>query len=264
MFRNTYLKTLFEKRWVILWWFIAILITNILILQIFPPMREAFANMKANLPPSLEVWLGADGGIWSSIRGFINLEIMGQMATVMIVFGILFSLSILPAEESSGFLLTQMSRPIRRGSLFIQKGLALVTAVVIVTIGFWLGTWLGTILLGDVVSLVDLSLPSVAVLLITLTMASLTYALAAFIGSKTMAGVIIGIYAMLGYFITSLRGTGEVLTTVSRLTPFYYYNNPSVIDNGFELGNILILLGFIIIPIVIALPRFVTRDLKTR
>lgn len=263
MLKNTFLKTLFEKRWTILIWTIALFIGNLLILQIFPPMKDAFQGLIENLPSSLSAWFGSDGQIWSSVKGYISLEITGQMAIVMVVFAITFSISILSGEESSGVILTQFSKPLSRRKYYVQKYLAFVAAATIVMLGFYLGTFIGTVILNDVISLQTLFLPMLAVWLLVITFGSLAFALSSATGSKVIGGALVGFYAVFGYFITSLRGAADILTFLSRLTPFYYYNNPVVMDNGLQLGNVLILLAIIIIPLIIALPIFTRRDLKT-
>ena len=264
MFRTVIGKTLFEKRWTILWWSLALLITNILVIQLFPAMRDAFATMTQNLPPELEVWFGAEGEIWTSLRGYVNLEIMSQMAIATIVFAIVFSLSIFASEENSGVMLTQLSRPVRRWSFLLQKFVAFIIATILVMVGFYLGTFLGSVILNDIIPLGDLFLPMVAVTLLTIVFGALTLAISAISGSKAVAGVVVGCYALAGYFITSLSGTADILVTLSKATPFHYYNTPSVMENGFELHNVIILLALIVVPILIALPIFSKRDLNTR
>ncbi|MDR1300504.1 MAG: ABC transporter permease [Candidatus Nomurabacteria bacterium] len=264
MLRSVFGKTLFEKRFAILFWALGLLLANLAIMQLFPPLKEAFAQMTQDLPASLEVWFGGDGQIWTTLRGYVGMEIMGQMTTAMIVLAMVFSLSTLASEESSGVLLTQFSKPISRTSFYLQKFLAFVVATVIVMIGFYLGTWFGSVVLNDIIPLGELFQPIVAITLLTLVFGTLTFALSAASGSKVLAGAVIGCYAIFGYFITSLRGAAEILTTLSKATPFYYYNNPSVIDNGLELKNVLILAATIIIPLVVALLIFARRDLKTR
>ncbi|MCL1876713.1 ABC transporter permease [Candidatus Saccharibacteria bacterium] len=264
MLRTTFGKTLFEKRWVILGWTLALFATNLLLLQIFPPMKDAFSSMMADLPDSLAVWFGSNGEIWSSLKGFIGLEVMGQMALIVIVFAITFTSSTFAKEESDGRLLSQLARPRRRASYFIQKFLAIIFASAIVMAGFLFGTFVGSVVLGDAISIETLFLPCVAVWLLALVFASLMFSLSAMFGRKALAGVVVGFYALIGYFVSSLRGGADILETLAKMTPFYYYNNPSVMDYGFQTDNLIVIACLIIIPLIISLPIFCRRDLRTR
>jgi ABC-2 type transport system permease protein len=264
MLKTVFLKTLFEKRYTILIWTLAILVLNIAIIQLFPALRDVFSSTMENMPPELAGWFG-DGEIWSSIRGYVGMEIMGQMGIIVIIFGIVFPISIFASEEDSGVLATQLSRPLSRFRYLIEKYAALLAAIFILMIGFTLGTFLGTIIVGDTIPLGELIIPMVAVALIVAVFASLTFAVSAATRlGKTISGVIVGLYAFASYFLTSLGATSDTVQALSKLTPHYYYNTPPVIYNGLELKNVLILVSIALVPLIISAIIFLRRDLKTR
>ena len=264
MLRSPFLKTLYEKRWTLLIWSLAIIVVNILLIQLFPPIKDAFAGMMSNIPSSLQGWFG-DGQMWETLEGYLSMEIMGQAGLFPIIFAIIFSLSIFANEESSGLLLAQLSRPLSRRSYFLQKYLALLTACIFIIIAFWLGTFLGTIIIsGYSISFLALAPSMLSLFLITILFGTLTFSLAAILGNKAIPGIIIAFYAVLGYFITSLRTSAPIMETISKATPFFYYNTPYVLINGLVLKNVIILVASTILPLIISLPIFVRRDLKTR
>jgi len=264
MLKTTLLKTLFEKRYTILIWTLAVLVLNIAIIQLFPALRDVFSTTMANMPPELSGWFG-DGAIWTSIRGYVGMEIMGQMGIIVIIFGIIFPISIFASEEDSGLLTTQLSRPLSRFRYLAEKYIALLIAIFILIVGFALGTFLGTVIVGDVIPLGELIVPMLAVALLVAVFASLTFAISAATRlGKTISGVIVGLYAFASYFLTSLGATSDTVQALSKLTPHYYYNTPPVIENGLELKNVLILIAIAIIPLIISTVIFLKRDLKTR
>lgn len=256
-------KTLREKRGAILGWTLGLLIGNFLIIQIFPPMREAFSELSANMPAELAGWFGDDGEIWTTLKGYIGLEVVGQMGLISVVFAIVFALSLLSAEEQNGTLMTQLSKPVSRTQLYLGKYCSLLIATLIVMFGFGLGAWLGTLPI-DPMSITELIQPVAAVTLLVLAFASLTYAIAASGLGRTIAGVIVGVYALFGYFINAMQGDVAVLKVLSSITPYHYYNTPNVMTHGLDLWNVLVLLAVVIIPIIIVWPIFAKRDLKTR
>lgn len=263
MLRNIFLKTIFEKRLSLLLWFIAITVSNILLVQLFPPIKEAFADMMNDIPASLQGWFG-ESEIWSTLTGYVSMEIMGQMSLIVIIFSIVFSTSIFASEEASGSLLTQLARPIRRQSYFLQKYLALVFSIILISVGFWLGIVIGTAILGEPMSPIDLAPSMLAIFLIALSFASITFSIGAITGTKSLPGIIVGFYVALGYLITSMSSSAEILSHLSKLTPFYYYNTPYVLIDGLVLKNVLILIAISIVPICISLPIFTRRNLKTK
>ena len=264
MLKTIFGKTLFEKRWILLLWVIALFVTNVALIQIFPPIKEAFSGMMESIPPSLQGWFGTDGAMWSTIKGFVSMEVGGQMSLVIMVFAIVFATSLFAAEEASGTLMTQLARPVSRTSYLLQKYLALLVACAAMTVVFWLGAWLGTVILNDAIQLSSFVQPALMVFLLTAGIASLTFAIGAITGNKNLPGVLIGFYAVVGYFITSMRTGAEIVDTLSRFTPFYYYNSTNVFFDGLNGGHVLVLLALVLIPPIIAWPIFRRRDLKTR
>ncbi len=256
-------KTLFEKRWMLVGWFVAMCVANVLLIQLFPPLRDAFSGMMTDLPESLSGWFG-DGAIWNTIEGYVGLEIMGQMAAVIAIFGIVFGIGIFAGEEKTGVMLTQLARPVSRTRYLVEKWLALAAGMLVVMVGFWLGAYLGTVILGEVIGLGALVAPCLAVLLLGLAFGSLAFGIGAVFGRSSLAGAVVGAYAAAGYFIVALRGSAGVLEGISKLSPFYWYNNPAVLENGLRLGNALVLLGFVIVPPVVGWLVFRKRDLRTR
>jgi ABC-type transport system involved in multi-copper enzyme maturation permease subunit len=263
MFRAVITKTLFEKRWVIVCWALVLLISNFLLIQLFPPLRDAFSSMTANLPPELAGWFGQDGEIWATLKGYIGMEIVGQMGLVAVAFGIIFTLSMVPADEQNGTILTQLSKPLSRPKLYLSKYIVFLLSLVIVMLGFWLGTWLGALIV-DPISISELLQPMLAVILLTLVFATLTYAVATLGVNKAIAGVIVGVYALFGYFINSMQGDVDILKTLSSMTPFEYYNTPNVMFNSMDINHVLILLAAVAVSIIISLPVFCKRDLNTK
>lgn len=263
MLKTPFTKILYEKRWVILAWFIALFALNLAIIQIFPPMRDAFSTMTDNLPPELAGWFGQDGQIWSSLRGFISLEITGQMGLVMVVFGIIFALSLLPSDEQTCTLTTQLSKPVSRTRLYLSSYFALLVALAIVAVGFLIGAFIGALFI-EPIPFLDFIAPVFVVYLLTASLASLTYALALITGRKTLSGVIVGTYVFLGYFFAALAGGVDIIKTLAYLSPFAYYNSPNVLLEGLALENIIFPLVLMVVPTVVALPIFAKRDLKTR
>ena len=263
MFRTIFGKTLFEKRWTIFWWVLAVFVTNILLVQIFPPIRDAFSGMMENMPASLQGWFGESGEMWNSIEGYVGSEVMGQMSLILVVFAILFAISIFADEEKSGLLMSQLAKPIKRSTYYFQKYMAFLVASVVVVAWFILGAWIGTLVVGYPMSLWDFGQPTIAVYLMILAFGSLTFGLGAITGSKALPGIIVGFYATVGYFLTSMRTAANVVDKLSHITPFHYYNNPNVLSEGLEWTNVLILLAFIVVPIVVAWPVFRKRDIRT-
>ncbi|CAN5660679.1 hypothetical protein BH23PAT2_BH23PAT2_05800 [soil metagenome] len=68
------------------------------------------------------------------------------------------------------------------------------------------------------------------------------------------------VYAFLGYIVTSLAATVTVLEYPNYLSPFRYFNNTKMLDQGLQAGNIAVLLLACLVFSIIGWAVFHNRD----
>lgn len=263
MLRTLLTKTLFEKRWVILTWFVAVLIANFGISLIFPPIRDTMGSLLGQIPDSMKNWFG-DAATWQTFEGFAGQEIFGQMSLMVIIMAIVFGASFLAGDEERRITLTVLSRPMGRLNFYLQKYMALVVFILITTIGFYTGAVLGGLVLGQPVPFDTFAACTLVVFLHSLALGTITFAIGAITGKKSLAGMIVGFYAFLSYFIASLSTATDIVDKLSYGALYRYANAPEIIASGLDGHRVLILVLATLIPLVIAAPIFLRRDLKTR
>ena len=263
MFKSVFMKTLFERRWTILIWFAVVLVSNFAISMIFPAIRDTMGSMMGQVPESMRNWFGT-ADTWQTFSGFAGQEIFGQMTTILMVMSIVFGASFLAGDESNRTILTVLSRPISRISLYIQKYLALVLFVAVVMVGFYAGAILGGMALSQTVQFDRFLECSVATFLHVLALGTLAFALGAATGKKALSGMVVGFYAFISYFIASLSTATDIVDKLSYGALFRYASGPTTMADGLVLNNVLVLVAALVIPLVIAALIFMKRDLTTR
>ncbi|MCL2085532.1 hypothetical protein FWH09_01205, partial [Candidatus Saccharibacteria bacterium] len=150
------LKTLRASWLTILLWCAGIFALNLLLVQAFPVVKSLFENPAEPLPALLNHWLGS-GTAWESLSGFISTILISQVSIVIVIFAIIFSLSIFAREERNGLMQTQLAKSISRKTYFWQKYFALVFTLILLSASYYAGIFVGTIILGDTsVGLADL------------------------------------------------------------------------------------------------------------
>jgi ABC-2 type transport system permease protein len=256
-------KTLFEKRWTILIWFGATLASVFGIAMIFPPIRDSMGAMMGQVPESMRGWFG-DAETWQTYNGFASQEIFSQMALLPIIMAIVFGAAFLAGEENSRTLLTTLSRPIRRTNLLLQKYAALIIMLLIVMLAFWLGAILGGVILNQPIDWTHFAEATLMTGLLSLALGTITFAIGAITGRKSLAGLIVGFYAFIAYFISSLSTATDIVDKLSYGSLFRYARAPEIFANGLNNTDVLVLALAIIIPLLIAIPIFRQRDLNTR
>lgn len=263
MLNNIFCKTLFEKRWTILIWFGVVLIANFGISLIFPPIRDTMGNMLGQIPDSMRNWFG-EASTWQTFEGFAGQEIFGQMTILPLVMAIIFGASFLAGDENNGTMLAMLSKPVSRLSLYMQKYLALLVFITIVMIGFYIGAVLGGLALGEQVPFQTFLDCLFVSYLHILALGTITFSIGAALGRRSLAGMIVGLYAFLAYFIASLSTATDIVDKLSYMALYRYANAPEIMANGLNGQNILILVLASVVPLLIAAPIFMRRDLQTR
>ncbi|MFZ2560194.1 MAG: ABC transporter permease subunit [Candidatus Nanoperiomorbaceae bacterium] len=261
--RTIFGKTLYEKRWTILLWFGAALVCNLGIALLFPPIRDSMSTMIGSVPKSMAGWFGT-GATWSTFTGYTGQELFGEMTLLLMAAAILFGAAFGAGDENNRTLLAVLARPVNRLSFYVQKYLALLAFLVFVTVGFSLGILLGGWFLSESMPFGKFAECLFIVFLHVLALGSITFALGAATGRRALAGMIVGSYTFIAYFISSLSTAADVVKKLSYATLFRYAKASDVLAKGLNGSHILILVLAIVVPLLIAAPIFRRRDLKTR
>jgi hypothetical protein len=72
MLSSITLKTVFEKRWSLLAWYVGLFATTVIIMLLFPTLRDTFGKALNDVPDSIKGILG-DAQTYQRINGFGRL-----------------------------------------------------------------------------------------------------------------------------------------------------------------------------------------------
>lgn len=262
MFKNIFLKTLFEKRWFVFWWALVTLLMVVGSTALFPLFKDSLGDL-TNVPDELKALVG-DANAYSTITGWLNLQIFDQMVFSGIVLGIIIGGGILAGEENDGTLQSLLALPVKRSGVYRQKITALVCLVGIVNLCLLAGAWIGVVLIGESVSTLGLLGATVMAFLLSMFFAALTYSVGAITGRRGVAGAAAGLFAFGGFMVASLAAGISALKYVDYLSPFHYYNKPSPLVEGFQIWDAGILIIVSIALLIIGHRIFIRRDIYQR
>ncbi|HSX43927.1 MAG TPA: ABC transporter permease subunit, partial [Candidatus Saccharimonadales bacterium] len=141
--RSIFAKTLYQRRKFILLWFLGLAAMTTLTLSFFPAFKNGeLGKTFSNLSPALQKVVGNTDS-FRTVGGYIGQQIFSLriplLATVLSI--ILFN-GLTAGEERRGLLQTQLSLPLRRASILLQKLLAGIVIMVLASIGVFVGIWI--------------------------------------------------------------------------------------------------------------------------
>lgn len=262
MLQSVFLKTLFDKRWSTLIWFAVIAAFSLLVVTLFPTFKESFGEALKNTPESLQSLLG-NASDYQNINGYIDIQVINQMVFLTLIMSIIMGTALLSGEETNGTLQSLLAQPISRTRVYFSKLLAMCVLLLISCTGIFLGTYVGALLVGEAGNLNSgrLLLATAMTWVITLLFGILAYAVGAVTGKRGVSGIIAGFLAFTTFMITTLAGTAEVLKSINYISPFKYFNTPSIMKTGLETNNLLILTAGIVAMAAIGWFVFRKRDI---
>jgi len=258
MLRNFFLKTLYQKRFMALWWFIGIMAITVLTMSFYHTFTntDISAAIKG-LPPGLQKIAG-DQASFKTIDGYIRQQIFAlRLPLLTIILAISLLVGLTAGDESRGLLETQLSLPITRTSLLLQKLAAACVIVVIASCGALLGIALTLLFLHEHESAGLLLKYILDCATLALVYGLVGFVVAAVTGRRGMTLGIASGFAFLSYLVDSLAPAVSSLHAVDKLTFFYLYQN-----DPFSWGRYAGLLLVAALLILVSVAVFNRRDIR--
>lgn len=241
-------------------WALALAAVTAMYISFYPSIGGAdMDQMIANLPEGVVTALGYDqigtpGGYLSSTV----YDLLGPI--LLLVFAIANGARLIAGEEEDGSLELDLTAPISRRRLLLERLAALWLDVVLLVGVLVIVTLVFVAALGIEVGAVEILAGASGLLLLVLGFGTVALAVGALTGRRALAlGVAAGL-AVVAYMLNAIGPTvgADWMTTVS---PFGWYLGEDPLINGFDLGGLALLACIPIVAAAVALVTFDRRDL---
>jgi ABC-2 type transport system permease protein len=153
------------------------------------------------------------------------------------------------------------SKFLPRTSVYLQKFMAGAALIALASIGIIFGVIASFPFIHGSVAFDKLLMATFGCWLLSLLFGTLAYAAGAITGKRGVTIAISSVVAFGTYLISSMAPAVDKLASAVKLTPFYYYNTPSIAVHGLKWSHLLVLGGTIAIMGLVGLVVFKNRDL---
>jgi len=265
MFKNIFLKTLHEKRWMMLFWSLGVVAMAMLMMAFYHSFSAGgFDEVLKNLPKSFQGLVGNVADL-KTVSGYVSQEVFAlRIPLLTLIMGVVLFTALVAGDESQGTLQTLLAQPVSRLRVFIEKYLAALVISFVICFGAFVGVLLGLILIHEHMSWLHLFESVVGVWLLTLVFGTFGFALGAITGKRGLTGSLTGLVTFGTYLITSFAPNVAGLKNVEKLSPFHYYNNPGIAQHGLQTHNVVVMVALIVVPLVVGAVVFQRRDIYQR
>jgi len=254
--------TLSRSRGAILGWGVTLALLGMLFVPFYDSIAvdaEAWEQLMEVYPPEIMAFFGDTS--FTTPEGFLSIEYFSYMPLVVGVFAILAGSGMLAADEERGVLDLIAAQPVSRAGLFGGRLFSLlVSLIIIVAMGY------GGIIASTTYSVMELDavqvlVPFASMFALLVFFAGLALLLSMIFPSRQSASMVAGIVLVAGFFINGLSNLNDSLASINRLFPLTYYQSSNWTE-GLELGWLLGLLGAALFFMLLALWRFLGRDIR--
>ncbi len=257
-----------RKKKYIFWWTIAISLTVILILSIYPPIRDQFKTFNTlikQLPASfINLKTGGASESMVSPIGWLNSQIyFVTLPILFLIMSIGLGSSILSNDEKEHTMELVLARPISRTKLLLSKLLSYFIIVAIPWLIASIVTSLTTIVINLSVSQLNLFITDLWLLFFVLVYGLIGFSMSAVLPkTKRLGATIATIIAFLGYLLTSLASLNHYMLDFAKLLPWYYYSPSDLLAGKVNPNLSIYLVALAVVTLIISFVGFNNRDLS--
>jgi ABC-2 type transport system permease protein len=249
-----------DQRRALTLWGVAIAAMSAMYIAFYPAIGESAMNdMIASMPEDLVTALGYDR--IGSPAGYITSTVYGLLGPVLLlVFAISSGARLIAGEEEDGTLELELTSPVERRRVFIERLAALWLDVLLLVAVLTVVSILLVLALDIDVGPTFLLAGAIGLYLLVIGMGTIALGVGAITGRRAIAlGVAAGV-AVLAYIFNAIGPTIPAgwMTAVS---PFSWYLEHEPLVNGLDVPRLLLLAAIPIVFAVAGLARFGRRDL---
>lgn len=239
------LQELRFRRGAIIGWGLGLCLFPVVYVGLYPSFADQMENFYEILDLPLYQALGIS---MASFEGYMASTVTNLVPVIMAIYAVINGTGTLAGEEDSGRLEMIVALPIPRWQIVAVKAVALGVALVLIVAIAAAGATLTLLaILGQVetnVTAVDLFLSLLSAWPLVMAFGMISLFLGAFCPSRRVAGVIATVVVIASYLGSNLTGMIDSLKSIENLFLFHFYEaTAEALEQGQQLGNMLILLG---------------------
>jgi ABC-2 type transport system permease protein len=237
MLRNTFLKTLRDRRRSLLWWALGLIAVTAITVGFWPTIEESGEELNRlveDLPPALRNLAGGDIDL-TSPEGYLNGRVFSFLGPILfLVFGIASGARTVAGEEQAGTLELVLARPVPRWRIVAEKFAALSVATIALGAVLWASLAVGAVPVGLDIGAGALAGATLMVVLLGLVFGALALLVGSATGRRGLALGITTAVAVATYLIDLYAPISEAVEPFRGLSPFHYYDAALPLRNGVE------------------------------
>jgi ABC-2 type transport system permease protein len=245
-------------------WAVSTLALVVVLVAFFPAVKgnSALTDSFTGLPPSVQSAFGLAN--LSSAAGYLQGQMFSTLAPL-----IFLSLAIgrgaraIAGEEERGTMDLLLSNPLRRSSVVLEKGAAILVQLICLAVVMWLGLVIFGPLFDIHISAANTGAATASVTALGILYGAIALAMSSATGRRPLSlGVAAGL-GVAGYLYTAIAPFVPALRDNLGFSPFQHAYGYNPVTHGMQWGDFFVLIGGAAVFVVVAVVLFDRRDVHT-
>lgn len=266
MMNSLLTKTLYDKRWFILGWGLALGFVAFLTIAFFPSISQGntLDELTKSLPTQLQAIKGlvGDPESFKSVSGYMATQVFEiRIPLMMLIAAVILSQNITVAEEEKGTLRTLLATKLSRGRIIFEKWLASVIITGLISLILVIAAYAGLLSINEGINYHQL-IWSLGFMtwLCGIAAASIVFALGFATGNRAATFAVSMLFVIGSFVLTTFASAVSWLEPYDKLSLLHYYQASDIVKNGLSLSNIAVLSTIAIGGLLVAIVLFRKRD----
>jgi ABC-2 type transport system permease protein len=263
MLNNIFLKTIYEKRWMTLFWSVGVAAMSLLMMSFYDSFSQGGFDEALNSLPDQFKSLVGDLNSLKTVPGYVSQQVFAlRIPLLTIIMSVILFSSLLAGNEEERTLQSLLVQPVTRANVYFSKLVAGLAVSFVISLGSVVGVLIGLALIGEQMSMLRLFQAVVGSWIIASVFGVAAYSIGAITGKRGLAGSLAGMIAFVCYLLTSFAPSVDIIESVEKFSPFHFYNVPSIAEYGLDGSNNFVLIAIMVVFVAVSFWTFNKRDIQ--
>lgn len=261
---SLFTKTLYDKRSFIIGWGLGMVFIGYLMTVFYPAFHQnnSIDELVKNLPPAFQGLVGNLNNL-KELPSYLGSQLFNVRIPIFVsIMSIIIAIGLTVGEEEKGQLRTLISMPLSRTHVLMSKWLAIVFICLIATLATVVGIEFGLLFIKENLDYMVLVRLGSMMWLFAVALATIIFSIGLATGRR---GITMGLGVLIAvgsFLLTTFAVSVDWLQPYEKFSILYYFPASDIAKGTYDISNVLVYLGLIIVSLLIGIICFRRRDVR--
>jgi len=261
---NLFTKTLYDKRSFIMGWGLGLIFIGYLMTVFYPAFHQdnGLDSLVKSLPPAFQGLVGNLNNL-KELPSYLGSQLFDIRIPIFVsILSIILAVGLTVSEEEKGQIRTLVGLPLSRINIFMSKWLSIVFICLIATLATIVGIEIGLLIIRESLDWMVLVRLGSMMWLFAVALATIIFAIGLATGRR---GITMGLGVLIAvgsFLLTTFAVSVDWLQSYEKFSILHYFPAVDIAKGTYDITNVLIYIGLIVISLIIGVICFRRRDVR--